>query len=375
MTYARGRLWIGISGVGSIVILCLVMVITSAPAKLFPTEQQPLLTELGSIVAGLAAFVVMMTPFDFIGGYLLPRRFQQSHESLPGFLFKWSRGVLVQSLFFAAVLLGLLAITRQFGIPASIAAVLVVQLLLLAMQASVARLVSGLPRDWTTSSSGIQPAVDVLRDSDRGFTGGIAGLPGLDRILVPATWRSSLSSEELNAIITRRKLVISSGSRLRGIMVAIAWNTAGFAFAAALPGSNPGTVAGLVTIVCYFTLFSFVGLLLLPVLSRRAVAAADQLAVKHGISASVMQRAVMRLDQLQDDEPSRSPELESVFHPVPCATRRMFDRADEATETSVGAWNAARMTLFLSWAGCGLLSRAVHCNAGRPTLWVLLPAD
>jgi hypothetical protein len=33
------------------------------------------------------------------------------------------------------------------------------------------------------------------------------------------------------------------------------------------------------------------------------------------------------------------------------------------------------MMLYLSWAGIGGLSRAVHCNVGRPPLWVLLPGD
>ena len=40
-----------------------------------------------------------------------------------------------------------------------------------------------------------------------------------------------------------------------------------------------------------------------------------------------------------------------------------------------GAWHEARTALFLSWAGLGFLSRALHCGAGRPELWVLLPCD
>ncbi len=31
--------------------------------------------------------------------------------------------------------------------------------------------------------------------------------------------------------------------------------------------------------------------------------------------------------------------------------------------------------LFLSWAGLGGLARAVHCNIGRPSVWVMLPGD
>ncbi len=40
-----------------------------------------------------------------------------------------------------------------------------------------------------------------------------------------------------------------------------------------------------------------------------------------------------------------------------------------------GFWNVARTTLFLSWACGGFLARAVHCNIGRPELWVLFPTD
>jgi hypothetical protein len=40
-----------------------------------------------------------------------------------------------------------------------------------------------------------------------------------------------------------------------------------------------------------------------------------------------------------------------------------------------GTWNAARTTVAISPAGLGLLGRAVHCNCGRPSLWVFLPID
>ena len=39
------------------------------------------------------------------------------------------------------------------------------------------------------------------------------------------------------------------------------------------------------------------------------------------------------------------------------------------------AWHLARTALYLSHAGLSLLPRAVHCNAGRPELWVYLPSD
>jgi hypothetical protein len=64
--------------------------------------------------------------------------------------------------------------------------------------------------------------------------------------------------------------------------------------------------------------------------------------------------------------------IESIFHPVPSLSNR---RALSTRTYPPIAWHAARMTLFLSWGCAGLLSRAVHCNVGRPELWVMLPTD
>jgi len=89
------------------------------------------------------------------------------------------------------------------------------------------------------------------------------------------------------------------------------------------------------------------------------------------VSTEVFQRALKRLDKLQDDEPERSILIETIFHPVPSVDNR---RVVSLGKIPV-AWHAARMTLFVSWACMGMLVRAVHCNVGRPELWVMLPTD
>ena len=38
------------------------------------------------------------------------------------------------------------------------------------------------------------------------------------------------------------------------------------------------------------------------------------------------------------------------------------------------AGNLARSNLYYSWASFTLLGRAVHCNVGRPSLWVFPPS-
>ncbi|MBX9723333.1 MAG: hypothetical protein K2X81_18155 [Candidatus Obscuribacterales bacterium] len=47
----------------------------------------------------------------------------------------------------------------------------------------------------------------------------------------------------------------------------------------------------------------------------------------------------------------------------------------ESAARKRGAWHLARYAIWLSLAGLGLLGRAVHCNAGKPDLWCMLPAD
>jgi hypothetical protein len=86
-----------------------------------------------------------------------------------------------------------------------------------------------------------------------------------------------------------------------------------------------------------------------------------------------MEQGMIDLDRLQDDEPNRSRWVERVFHPIPSVKSRMG--ALRRTGSERGAWQGARMTLYLSWACFGFLSRAVHCNVGRPELWVLFPGD
>ena len=105
--------------------------------------------------------------------------------------------------------------------------------------------------------------------------------------------------------------------------------------------------------------------------------AIDKRILAAGASTDYFQRAMARLDSFQDDEPERSRWVEAIFHPVPSvANRTSVTSAGEVTKMERPiAWHAARMTLFMSWACMGTLVRAVHCNVGRPELWVMLPTD
>lgn len=64
--------------------------------------------------------------------------------------------------------------------------------------------------------------------------------------------------------------------------------------------------------------------------------------------------------------------LERVFHPVPSVESRLH-ALDSAARGGAASWHAARLALYLSGASFGLLSRAVHCNAGGLELRVMRP--
>jgi hypothetical protein len=286
----------------------------------------------------------------------------------PVFFMKWVRGVAVQGFVMTLSALALLQAGRRWGVPGAVAVLACIQLLLLALQLRLAQWAGGLRRGPAP-----EPGLIALNGLDPGFTGGAVGLPGLERHVVSLAWWGEISPASLRAEISRRQGSVATGSRLRGVLLALAWNLGGFWLCASLPWAGVTSVYTLLETLLGCTLWSFLGLLILPSFSRPGVLEADRYAVTHGISPQQVESAMREFDHLQDDEPSRSRWVERIFHPIPAVTNRLA--ALQAGARPYGAWHAARLALYLSWAQFGLLSRAVHCNSGRPELWVMPPCD
>lgn len=390
MTYARARLWLGISGVGFWVTLAATLLLTqTAPFSDSFIVQPSLANDAKNLSVWLGLYVWLSAPFDWLGGYWLPRRFGRPAPTLPNFIAQWSRGVLGQSLVLLAAGLTLLAAGRAGGRWGAIMAALLAMVVLLAAQGWLARLIGGLHtaavnlqpyEQWLARWSLKVPAVTVLQVSDPAFVGGFVGWPGRERLVLPASWIQQktglpvLPEEAVATQIARRIGVIERGSRQRGIWLALLWNVTGFALATMLPGAGVTNSGELLMTACGFTLWSFIGLLTLPSFSRPGVFEGDFFAAQHGIPRAALERTAATLDQWQDDEPARSPLVEKIFHPIPSVQSRWQQLAKAGVEPR-GAWQAARVALFLSWGCFGFLSRAVHCNSGRPELWVLFPGD
>jgi hypothetical protein len=379
MTYASSRLRLGIFGVGSIVLLSVVSIIGQYPYALFATGNHWSLSDFSSLGILLTIFIAIMLPLDIMGGYVLPKLFGRQANGLADFFRRWIVGVSCQAtLFFIAGSI-ILAAGRWGDRIAATLAILIMALMLIIVQKRLAFFVMGSKANDVDcvpsavhSKASDDPIPVVFADhTDPGFTGGVVGLPSCESIVLPRSWEQLLSPEQLSVTITRREESIKSGSRTRGLLLALAWVCFGFLISSFLPGAGVTSVAEMVTTCLGYTCWTFLGLLILPTVSRQAAYAIDHEIVRLYGSAEPLMATLKKLDQVQDDEPVRSLLVETIFHPVPSVENRVLS----TTTAKPFAWHAVRTILFLSWACLGLLSRAVHCNVGRPELWTMLPTD
>lgn len=383
MTYARQRLWLGISGVGSTVLVAAAGIVFDLPHRLMdPLADQTLSSALANIAVVWMLHAALLAPFDLIGGLVVVRE----RPSILRWIAGWLRAVIVQWLWFALAAALLLRTGQQFGLTYALIVFLLMQLVLLSRQGLLAWLAGSVHMQAVSqeliaaaTAAGIAPrAVREVDADDPSFVGAWTGADA-QRLWVPQRWVRELTPAQLTVALARRAGVRALGLRRRGVLVAVAWNTIGFALAASAPRADLLTAAGFVTVMAWFTLWSFLGVLVLPTISRPAVIAADRWA-RSSHDADVVASTITQLDAWQDDEADRAPGIEAIFHPVPSRSARLralgaSDAPTDTVEVAAGAWHATRTMLYLSWAGIGGLSRAVHCNIGRPALWVMLPGD
>ncbi len=382
MDLRAARLWLGITGVGSLVVVSIILILTQSAGTIFPTTDFSLRADYFALAGFLASFVIFMIPFDLLGGFILPRRFGRDSRSFNNVAKRWARGTALQSTLFLLTAVAVLTVGSWTGRLGAFGLVGLLAVLLLLLQGTFAQvLTQGKASDQDErvepalqqiNSWGLKPLpIVVLDNSDGGFTGGLIGLPGSTSIVIPKFWVDRLSPSELAVALARRVEASSSRLQLRGLVVALIWTLSGFLLSTYLPGAGVRSVAQLVTTCCGFTCWTFIGLLVLPTVSRKASYTIDRAVLRRGVPPELLDKTLAALDRFQDDEPQRAGVIETIFHPVPSIENRRMGSGSSGS----GAWHAARMMLFLSWSCLGFLSRAVHCNAGRPELWVMLPTD
>jgi uncharacterized protein YbjT (DUF2867 family) len=376
--YGRARLWLGMSGVGTFVVLASAGLLFEMPARLLPDVGDTLARQITGLLLFVAAYAALHLPFDIFGGYLLPRWYRREHPPLPAFLLGLARGVAVHSAVLAAIASGLLLAGRAGGVAGVVVAAAGIVLLLLRGRVAVASAEAPLELTPSTPALADEAAQPVTltymaESDDEGFTGAIVGVLRPRLLLVPMRWRKALDPDAFAGAMRRRQQAIETGGWWRGRLVAIGFTIAGVALAATIVGNERlASAEGIVSLSLLFTLWSFLGLLVLPTPSRRGVADVDRSMLAAGCSRAALERTIRQLDDLQDRERERPPVIETIFHPVPSVESRL---RGPHTSGIRGAWDAARTAVYLSGAGLGLLGRAVHCNCGRPSLWAFLPID
>ena len=368
MTQAKARLLTGMGCVGSLVLTAVALLSTDAISQLLPVRAIDPVQELVALTVFLMFVALLILPFDIIGGLVIPAAFESTPPHPRAWVRQWSRSIVSQLFMHTFALFFYLQIGRAVGAPWLIPLFAVLQLGLLAGQELLWRLMTSNVRAKRSGK-----LVAFVTSNDRRFVGGVTGLPGLESILVPSSWQQTLNPEQLKVMLRRREAALSSGARFRGIIGAMLWNITCFSAAILLAGGIVNSVADLATIFLWFLLLSFVGLLVLPAFSRRSVFALDRLLTQQ-TSPSALNDAIEAVDQLTEQDTARSAVAESVFQPIPCPERRAHALSLES-EDAPGAWNVARLALYLTWAFGGPLARSVHCNVGRPELWAMLPAD
>ncbi len=373
MTYARSRLWIGILSVGTWVLLSTTILLSIE--RLPETLQSLSLTD--SILTFIGMYFLISMPFDFVGGYLLPKKYERSKQKLFSFITSYIRGVFYHgSILFliAFVFLNLLKALdfSQVLLPLLIT-IFYVQILFALFQAQIANLLSNFK---VSNSSDVVQSYEVWESYDIGFTGGIPFLS--KKSIIPKYWIENFSPDEIQLLLNRRAFLKEKHSHSLGILGAILFNLFGAAIGyggCLITGISLSTHSYLSFLLVWassVSLWSFIGLLFLPSYSQKATLFGDQSLKKE--ERSKIAHLIENLDTLQDKEPSRQPQIQRIFHPIASVDLRVL-ALEKDQEISKGAWHIARYTLFFSWSILSFMGRAVHCNVGRPHLWVFLPSD
>ncbi len=353
---ARRRLALGISNVGFWVLAAL------AGLTWFNSRQTVPVT-LGELFIVLLGAVAVQSLFDLAGGFFLMPPAGSGQRS---FVRPWLRGVVTHCL-----LLGVAGslnycsfrLTGRFD--AGIAAAM---LGLFFFRRRILFLASGGGQNRSKFAGSSCWGVD---SRDPSFTGGTSGLGRGAAILLPNAWKSQLSGPQLQTVVHRRLWEIKHNLPARSFASVFVWNLVGCgvgSYALGLPTRSPGHAMLLQT--CWMTLWGFVGLLVLPSLSRSSVFEADKAASIDGCDAAAWIRQV---PAITGEDGSGQVLLQRIFYPIPSTEERLRHLSGAPSLPVLG--NVARANLYLSLATITFLGRCVHCNVGRPELWIFPPSD
>ena len=318
-----------------------------------------------------AIYLLLSFPMDLIGGHILPSRYGRSILSIQEWFKGWARAAGIHGLYYWLNSYLLLQIAQWLGLGGAVGW-LVIQIILLGnLKIWIARLLV----NFEVKTENDRGRLAIYMDhADKGFTGGIAGMPGNEVIIVPMYWKNRFSEKVMTMLLTRRHGAINTQGHGRGFLWALLWNAGMFALAGWIGGVDAGNLHSLLSTFAWFSLLSLGCLIgILPWFSRKAVWEIDRWTYYKGADADVLRESIQLTDQLQNTDMKRSDRLRAWLNPLPDANSRIAHM--QTQKPHKGAWNTAWQAVYFSWAGINLFARMLPVNLGRPALWVFLPTD
>lgn len=390
VTLARRRLRLGITGVGSSVLLAtalLVAILTqqlplASTWRVLPDRDDSAVASAFASAAVLAlllfvAHALFLVAVEYAGG----RRAIRRAPSLAAWTRAWLRGVLVLAVTLSLSVSVIAAAGVAGGTLTASGATVLLSLLLLMAQGPFARLVASLhlddaPAAVTAAAHEAQlhdARIALVETSDEGFVGGWLGWDART-VWMPAWWAAPEHRDVLRVQLHRRAAQRASRARRRGWWRAALWPAIGVLVTTSVMPYEWTDARLWLALPALSTLWSFLAVLILPSVSRGAVFYADAAAART-LGAATTIAAIAELERVQDDEHERSPVVETIFHPVPAFANRRDRLLHDVAPPLGGGHQQTRLTLWASLGAGSLLGRVVHCNIGRPALWVVYPGD
>jgi hypothetical protein len=311
----------------------------------------------------LCGAVAVQSVFDFAGGsFLMPH----DEGATRRFFLPWVRGVITHSFLLCAS--GVLCYLNFKLSGGCCPAVLASTLALFFLRRHVLRFVANV---HTHMSSFAGCTLFAANSSDPAFTGETCGVGRSAVILIPEHWKASLSDAQLKIAVQRRLWQIENNVPARALLSSVCWSLIGCKVGALVLGFAGRSPQEAVLLQClWMTLWAFLGLLVLPTFSRASVFGADHAAAAKGFDVESWIRA---FPSITGEDGDARKLVQRVFYPIPSTRERIHALSGEPKLPVLG--NVARTNLFLSLATLTILGRCVHCNAGRPELWVFPPTD
>ena len=368
LSHARARLLVGMSAVGSIVIACLLALAAFAIMSFYSVESGidlPIVT----IPLLYLFYLSLQGTADLCGGVIIPLVFHKRSDEAVRLASQLGLGIIRHGILNITTLGVLVAGSALFGRAGLLIASIVNITTLLLLQKHLFQFIGAIKLQKDQANQEV-----ISTGLDEGFTGGVVDSIGETISLLPST-ATGLGYEYKTL---RFNILRKLQSKVTRILLPILTNGIGSVFAIyCMRFFQSLPVRDVVLYSLCTTVWSFILLLVLPALNRRAVLSLDRELVSSGLKFNEFELAVSIEDSRGEDEYSRSTLVQSVFYPIPAPeTRFKYILAEKGPARFWIAFHQiARRSLYTSLGCGGFLSRSVHCNVGRPELWIISPSD